>query len=51
MVFILEFTSVCRNYVHNFRKFDHSTFARNDDQQKALKAGFQMHLPKPLNPE
>jgi PAS domain S-box-containing protein len=28
-----------------------TAFARNADQQKALKAGFQMHLPKPLNPE
>jgi CheY-like chemotaxis protein len=28
-----------------------TAFARNNDQQKALKAGFQMHLPKPLNPE
>ncbi|WP_292742682.1 hybrid sensor histidine kinase/response regulator [Nostoc sp. NMS4] len=28
-----------------------TAFASNDDQQKALKAGFQMHLPKPLNPE
>ncbi|MEH2414158.1 hybrid sensor histidine kinase/response regulator [Nostoc sp.] len=28
-----------------------TAFARNDDQEKALKAGFQMHLPKPLNPE
>jgi len=28
-----------------------TAFARNDDQQKALKAGFQIHLPKPLNPE
>ncbi|MHC5850543.1 hybrid sensor histidine kinase/response regulator [Nostoc sp.] len=28
-----------------------TAFARNDDQQEALKAGFQMHLPKPLNPE
>lgn len=25
--------------------------ARNNDQKKALKAGFQMHLPKPINPE
>ncbi|BDI18239.1 hypothetical protein ANSO36C_40410 [Nostoc cf. commune SO-36] len=28
-----------------------TAFARNNDQEKALKAGFQMHLPKPLNPE
>ncbi|MBN3873021.1 MAG: response regulator [Nostoc sp.] len=28
-----------------------TAFARNDDQEKGLKAGFQMHLPKPLNPE
>ncbi len=28
-----------------------TAFARNDDQQEALKAGFQMHLPKPYNPE
>ncbi len=28
-----------------------TAFARNDDQQEALKAGFQMHLSKPLNPE
>ncbi|MEH1780558.1 MAG: ATP-binding protein [Nostoc sp.] len=28
-----------------------TAFARNDDQQEALNAGFQMHLPKPLNPE
>ena len=28
-----------------------TAFASNDDQEKALKAGFQMHLPKPLNPE
>ena len=28
-----------------------TAFARNNDQQEALKAGFQMHLPKPLNPE
>ncbi|ODG97472.1 hybrid sensor histidine kinase/response regulator [Nostoc sp. KVJ20] len=28
-----------------------TAFARNDDQQEALKAGFQIHLPKPLNPE
>lgn len=28
-----------------------TAFAKNDDQQKALKAGFQMHLPKPLNPK
>ncbi|MEH2247686.1 hybrid sensor histidine kinase/response regulator [Nostoc sp.] len=28
-----------------------TAFARNDDQQKALKAGFQIHLPKPLNPK
>ncbi|WP_265273357.1 hybrid sensor histidine kinase/response regulator [Nostoc sp. KVJ3] len=28
-----------------------TAFARNEDRQKALKAGFQMHLPKPLNPE
>ncbi|MBW4456225.1 MAG: response regulator [Nostoc indistinguendum CM1-VF10] len=28
-----------------------TAFARNNDQYKALKAGFQMHLPKPLNPE
>lgn len=28
-----------------------TAFARNNDQHKALKAGFQMHLPKPLNPE
>ncbi len=28
-----------------------TAFARNDDQEKALKAGFQMHLPKPINPE
>ncbi|MFW9260095.1 ATP-binding protein [Nostoc sp. CALU 546] len=28
-----------------------TAFARTDDQQEALKAGFQMHLPKPLNPE
>ncbi|MEH1851527.1 MAG: ATP-binding protein [Nostoc sp.] len=28
-----------------------TAFARNDDQQKALNAGFQMHVPKPLNPE
>ena len=28
-----------------------TAFARNDDQQEALKAGFQMHLPKPFNPE
>lgn len=28
-----------------------TAFARNDDQQEALKAGFQMHLPKPYNLE
>ncbi|MEH2196211.1 MAG: ATP-binding protein [Nostoc sp.] len=28
-----------------------TAFARNDDQEKALKAGFQMHLSKPINPE
>nr|WP_322745214.1 ATP-binding protein [Nostoc sp. LEGE 12447] len=28
-----------------------TAFARNDDQQEALKAGFQMHLSKPVNPE
>ncbi|WP_230966017.1 hybrid sensor histidine kinase/response regulator [Nostoc sp. NZL] len=28
-----------------------TAFARNDDQQEALNAGFQMHLPKPFNPE
>ncbi|MBG1261872.1 response regulator [Nostoc sp. BAE] len=28
-----------------------TAFARNDDQQEALKAGFQIHLPKPFNPE
>lgn len=28
-----------------------TAFARNDDQQEALKAGFQMHLAKPVNPE
>jgi PAS domain S-box-containing protein len=28
-----------------------TAFARNDDQQEALEAGFQMHLPKPVNPE
>ncbi|MDZ8140142.1 MAG: ATP-binding protein [Nostoc sp. DedQUE04] len=28
-----------------------TAFARNDDREKALKAGFQMHLSKPLNPE
>ncbi|WP_414512264.1 ATP-binding protein [Nostoc sp. PCC 9305] len=28
-----------------------TAFARNNDHEKALKAGFQMHLPKPLNPE
>ncbi|MBN4005730.1 hybrid sensor histidine kinase/response regulator [Nostoc sp. LPT] len=28
-----------------------TAFARNDDYEKALKAGFQMHLSKPLNPE
>lgn len=28
-----------------------TAFARNDDQEEALKAGFQMHLPKPFNPE
>ncbi|MBD2564012.1 response regulator [Nostoc linckia FACHB-391] len=28
-----------------------TAFARNDDQQEALKAGFQMHVPKPFNPE
>jgi hypothetical protein len=28
-----------------------TAFARNNDQHKALKAGFQMHLSKPLNPE
>lgn len=28
-----------------------TAFARNEDQQEALKAGFQMHLPKPFNPE
>jgi len=28
-----------------------TAFARNDDQQEALKAGFQMHLSKPFNPE
>ncbi|MEA5604889.1 ATP-binding protein [Nostoc sp. UHCC 0252] len=28
-----------------------TAFARNDDQQKALKAGFQMHFSKPVNPE
>ena len=28
-----------------------TAFASNDDYEKALKAGFQMHLPKPLNPE
>ncbi|MBE9106758.1 response regulator [Nostoc cf. edaphicum LEGE 07299] len=28
-----------------------TAFARNDDQEKALKAGFEMHLSKPLKPE
>ncbi|BBD68893.1 multi-sensor hybrid histidine kinase [Nostoc commune NIES-4072] len=28
-----------------------TAFARNEDQQEALKAGFQMHLSKPFNPE
>ncbi|WP_448265053.1 ATP-binding protein [Nostoc sp. DSM 114159] len=28
-----------------------TAFARTNDQEKALKAGFQMHLSKPLNPE
>ncbi|MEH1868153.1 MAG: ATP-binding protein [Nostoc sp.] len=28
-----------------------TAFARNDDQQEALKAGFQMYLSKPVNPE
>ncbi|MEH2355074.1 hybrid sensor histidine kinase/response regulator [Nostoc sp.] len=28
-----------------------TAFARNNDQEEALKAGFQMHLSKPLNPE
>ncbi|MGF2036601.1 MAG: ATP-binding protein [Nostoc sp. CmiVER01] len=28
-----------------------TAFAKNDDRQEALKAGFQMHLPKPFNPE
>ncbi len=28
-----------------------TAFARNNDYEKALKAGFQMHLSKPLNPE
>lgn len=28
-----------------------TAFARNNDQEKALNAGFQMHLSKPLNPE
>ena len=28
-----------------------TAFARTDDQQEVLKAGFQMHLPKPFNPE
>ncbi len=28
-----------------------TAFARNEDQEEALKAGFQMHLSKPLNPE
>ncbi|MEH1989519.1 MULTISPECIES: hybrid sensor histidine kinase/response regulator [unclassified Nostoc] len=28
-----------------------TAFARNNDHEKALKAGFQMHLSKPLNPE
>ncbi|MCC5655650.1 response regulator [Nostoc sp. XA010] len=28
-----------------------TAFARNEDQQEALKAGFQMHLPKPFNSE
>jgi PAS domain S-box-containing protein len=28
-----------------------TAFARNADQEKALKAGFQMHLSKPVNPE
>ncbi|MEH2323953.1 MAG: ATP-binding protein [Nostoc sp.] len=28
-----------------------TAFARNDDEQEALKAGFQMHLAKPFNPE
>ncbi len=28
-----------------------TAFARNYDQQQALKAGFQIHLPKPLDPE
>ncbi|AVH66420.1 hybrid sensor histidine kinase/response regulator [Nostoc sp. 'Peltigera membranacea cyanobiont' 213] len=28
-----------------------TAFARNDDQEKALKAGFQIHLSKPVNPE
>ncbi|MEH2057784.1 MAG: ATP-binding protein [Nostoc sp.] len=28
-----------------------TAFARSDDQQEALKAGFQMHLAKPVNPE
>ncbi|WP_017653645.1 PAS domain-containing hybrid sensor histidine kinase/response regulator [Fortiea contorta] len=28
-----------------------TAFARNSDQQEALTAGFQMHIPKPLNAE
>ncbi|WP_292732322.1 hybrid sensor histidine kinase/response regulator [Nostoc sp. JL31] len=28
-----------------------TAFARNNDHEKALNAGFQMHLSKPLNPE
>ncbi|WP_234016962.1 hypothetical protein [Nostoc sp. 'Lobaria pulmonaria (5183) cyanobiont'] len=28
-----------------------TAFASNDHQEKALKAGFKMDLPKPLNPE
>ncbi|MDZ7992253.1 MAG: ATP-binding protein [Nostoc sp. EfeVER01] len=28
-----------------------TAFARNNDHEKALEAGFQMHLSKPLNPE
>ncbi|MBC1223074.1 response regulator [Nostoc sp. UCD121] len=28
-----------------------TAFARNDDQQEALKAGFQMHLSKPIDPQ
>ncbi|MEH2263217.1 hypothetical protein [Nostoc sp.] len=28
-----------------------TAFAINDDREKALKAGFQIHLSKPVNPE